>query len=101
MNEKKKMFEVNVNVMVPENVEPCTAGGMSLEKALELVFDEIRPIVFAAVSGFVQLAEEVFDPGERNEILNSLERLEGMDDGRPGDGAALCDVSCIKAEGFS
>lgn len=83
MNEKKKMFEVNVNVMVPENVEPCTAGGMSLEKALELVFDEIRPMVFAAVSGFVQLAEEVFDPGERNEILNSLERLEGMDDGRP------------------
>ena len=56
---------------------------MSLEKALELVFDEIRPMVFAAVSGFVQLDEEVFDPGERNEILNSLERLEGMDDGMP------------------
>lgn len=45
MNEKKKMFEVNVNVMVPENDEPHAAGGMSLEKALELVFDKIRPMV--------------------------------------------------------
>ena len=87
MNEKKKMFEVNVNVMVPENDEPHAAGGMSLDKALELVFDKIRPMVFAAVSGFVQLAEEVFDPGERNEILNSLERLE-----YEGDGDAALDL---------
>ena len=54
MNEKKKMFEVNVNVMVPENDEPHAAGGMSLEKALELVFDKIRPMVFAAVSGLMK-----------------------------------------------
>lgn len=82
MKKKNKMFEVKVTVMVPEDRESDGLEGLLEETFFETIDAVLAPPALKIIEGFMHLAENAMCEEETKRIVNALESLENIDDGK-------------------
>lgn len=82
MKKKNKMFEVKVTLMVPEDRESDGLEGLLEETFFETMDAVLAPPALKIIEGFMHLAENAMRDEETKRIVDALESLENIDDGK-------------------